>query len=219
MNEINRKYLIREFGEAITDYMDKIIWIDTESFTQRCLIENFGFNSQLLKSIRCNVVNGGYGLIDVRFFAKNKSRGFQLQYISLKDLKKLCELTTYLYDWEREEAVSIKPESINLTTNNFESWRYWDELDIYRHAEIISIHKLFEWLEKEILHQVTDDLERDKLQNILNSTAIKSDFKSKLGNEITLYNITDDNNENCGFAPFIFAGNEFLIVAAKRWGL
>ena len=40
-----------------------------------------------------------------------------------------------------------------------------------------------------------------------------------LGQRIVWYRMVDDNNENCGFAPYIFVGDRCLIVVAKQWDL
>ena len=39
MDEVSYRYLIKEFGEEITDYLDKVIWIDKKN----CIVEDFGF--------------------------------------------------------------------------------------------------------------------------------------------------------------------------------
>ena len=40
-----------------------------------------------------------------------------------------------------------------------------------------------------------------------------------LGEEIIFYKMEDDNDSNCGFAPYLFMGDRCLILVARCWQL
>jgi len=51
-----------------------------------------------------------------------------------------------------------------------------------------------------------------KLVEILNSKLFSSSNRN-----ISMYCITEDNNENTSFAPYFFVGDSCVAIIAKRW--
>ncbi len=148
---------------------------------------------------------------DIKLFRKPPSEVLNNNLISTKHLVELFHWAKQLY-----------PEELRYAEIN----EFWDELDLFRNTELEDIARfrayfscLFLEPESYDAEDPTESLLRER-EEILTQFL---DFVQPLlfGNdpdyEVSLYCLTDDNNENTAYAPYIFVGKQAMLVVLRQW--
>ncbi|KGF71380.1 hypothetical protein DO97_21565 [Neosynechococcus sphagnicola sy1] len=192
--------LIRQHGEAARSYEHDAVQIG-----ETYMIQNFGFDvsmqtalDELLEHRRLE----NYGLVDVRVFAipegftlfpgKEITEAEEEEYAAIDDLVQLCQ--------------ELYPD--DYPYYSLPEW--WTEADVRKASQImdaldfaIHMQRAFRLKEEE----------EETLKTWLGA------IQSQIGDEITRYDLEDNNNENCAFYPIIFVGDRCLILVAWRVAL
>lgn len=187
--------LIQQHGEAARLYENEAIQI---GFIY--IIPNFGFESTLqttLESLVDHRRSWRHGVVDIRVFAKPKDCKLfdsdeETTEIEIIDLMQLCRSL-----YPRQYFYRGLPE-------------WWTQEDMLEKAEVMEPIDFAVWMENTFC---PDELEEEAFDTWLNS------IKPWLGEEIMFYKMEDDDDSNCGFAPYLFVGDRCLILVARRWQL
>jgi hypothetical protein len=220
--DINKK-CISQFGEDIISQSSNLVLIK-----DKCLVQNYVTDT----SIDMNVVNEFIKLeriIGEKLWDQNHVNNFQVinnnyqlnaKYISHAYLKSLA-------------IFGINELGIYDTEDIFNE--YWDLLDMYRHIETPSGNKVEKWItqkfaDKKIAYEDyqidTDNI--DKLKKmIIRRTNIYDDaianiirlLTSSSTNQISVYNLLDNDNENVQDAQWVVVGKDYILVINKFWYL
>ena len=102
---------------------------------------------------------------------------------------------------------------------------YWDALTIYRQSKELSRRKFPAFFRGLFMRDETY-IEQDPEQQFLKlRTRVLNRLipylADHLFNEntplISMFSLSDDNNENTAFAPYVFYGQQVVVVVGKRW--
>ncbi|MEH1940809.1 MAG: hypothetical protein V7L01_11395 [Nostoc sp.] len=189
------KKLIQQHGEAAKSYANEAIQIgDTY------IIPNFGFDAAMQNYL--DLLLGGrktwnHGVVDIRVFTKPEDfRLFdcdeETTEIEIIDLLTLCR-NLYPNDYHYSQL----PE-------------WWTEEDMQNAAEVLDPLDFAIWMQDTFC---PDESEEEALNIWLKSV------QSWLGEGIIFYKMENDDDSNCGFAPYLFMGDRCLILVARCWQL
>lgn len=102
---------------------------------------------------------------------------------------------------------------------------YWDVLSIYRQSTELS-RRRFPAYFRGLFMRAETYLERDSSQEFLNRRTrvlnrlipyLSDHLFSEHSPLVSMFNLSDDNNENTAFAPYVFYGQQVVVVVGKRW--
>ena len=207
MSEIDKLELcLRQHGKEAQQYAEQAILVGNV-----CLIQNFAFKPDLLEALdrlfQNGIINDYAGICDIKIFRLPRHYlGFYKEQISIRGIVSLFEFCLHLYPGE---------------IGTLGQYQYWDELDIYRRAEVIDSVVFSSRIRDMFGYQgYPEGLEEQAEQLEQFIAAIRPElFYSKI-DKIMMYCMVNDNDENCSFAPYIFVGrNGCLLVVARKWVL
>ncbi len=149
----------------------------------------------------------------------------------------------YLHIYDRPESLGLMPyENVRvgdikaLFTAVKNLWpedtqylelddHYWDALTIYRQSKELSRRRFPAFFRGLFMRDETYT-ERDPEQQFLTRRTrvlnrLIPYLADHLFNEhtplISMFSLSDDNNENTAFAPYVFYGQQLVVVVGKKW--
>ncbi|MFN3926558.1 MAG: hypothetical protein ACK4QL_04365 [Pseudanabaenaceae cyanobacterium] len=148
---------------------------------------------------------------DIKLFRKPPSAILNNDLISTKHLVEL-------FYWVKD----LYPEELQYAAID----EYWDELDLFRNSEMENQQEFrnyvkYLFLEPEYYDE--DDAEgydlaqRERILNDLLKFLEVPMFGFDPDYEVSLYCLTDDQNENTAFAPYVFVGHTGLLILLREW--
>ena len=183
--------LVQQHGETAKAYEDDALVIGS------CyLIPNFGFPDSMQESLDSLLAprkDWTEGIVDIRVF--RKPSGYVL--FDTDEETTEFELTDLL-----SFVCSFYPRE--YPHRDFPEW--WTQDHMLNLAETFDSIDFSVWMQNSVGDEEDVDIFLQSLEAFL-------------GEEIIFYKMEDDGNENCGFAPYIFIGDECLILMARRWEL
>jgi hypothetical protein len=148
---------------------------------------------------------------DLKFFRKPTTEVLNNELISTKHLVEL-------FHWVK----SLYPEELAYAEIN----EYWDELDLFRNTEMEDRSRFRAYFSCLFLEPESYDAEdpeealleeREQIIEHLLDFCQPLLFGDEPDYEVSLYCLTDDNNENTAYAPYVFVGKQMMMVALRRW--
>ena len=149
----------------------------------------------------------------------------------------------YLYLYDRPESLGLMPyehvrvgDIKGMFTAVKNLWpedtqylelddHYWDALTIYRQSKELSRRKFPAFFRGLFMRDETYT-ERDPEQQFLTRRTrvlnrLIPYLADHLFNEntplISMFSLSDDNNENTAFAPYVFYGQQLVVLVGKKW--
>lgn len=187
--------LIQQHGEAAKAYENEAVQIgDTY------IIPSFGFDATMQNTLDLLLgprKNWNHGVVDIRVFAKPEDfilfdSDEETTEIEIIDLLTLCG-NLYPDDYPHSQL----PE-------------WWTDEDMQSAAEVLEPLDFAIWMQDTFR---PDESEEEALDIWLKSV------QPWLGEEIIFYKMEDDNDSNCGFAPYLFVGDRCFVLVARCWEL
>jgi hypothetical protein len=187
--------IIEQHGEAAREHEKNAIQIG-----DYYIIQDFGLdakNQNTLDSLIASRRNNTHGVVDIRFFKKPDD--------------------FILFDSD-EETVEIEMIDLCKMFGKFYPDDYyhsslpewWTDGDMRNTAEVMEPMDFGIWIQDEFR---PSESEEEILDVWLES------LQPFLGEELVFYKMEDDNNENCGFAQYIFDGDSCIVLVVKCWVL
>lgn len=187
--------LIQHHGEAARLYENEAIQIG-----DIYIIPNFGFALTIQTSLESLVDHRrswNQGVVDIRVFVKPKDcklfgsdeETTEIEYIDLMQLCRGLYPCQYFYPGLPE---------------------WWTQEDMLAASEVMDSLDFAIWMEDKFCPQELEEGAFDTWLKLM---------KPWLGEEIMFYKMEDDDDSNCGFAPYLFVGDRCLVLVARRWQL
>jgi hypothetical protein len=194
---------IKQHGEGARAYIDTAI-----ALGEMCLLPNFGFDPSV-QDVIDDLLKGqdpSYsGIRDVKIFAKASiCVEFDKDVIELHNIVEMFNVGKQFY-----------PEEIAEMEVYDQLGDYWSASEIYRSAKEFDVSAFGAWMYEIFLRDPEDLDRRAKVGKLIEIVNPKLFSKSK--QNISMYCMTEDNNENTSFAPYFFVGDRCLVIIAKRW--
>ncbi|MCS6782776.1 MAG: hypothetical protein RMI89_10890 [Gloeomargarita sp. SKYBB_i_bin120] len=164
--------------------------------------------SQLLQQ-ECRLGEAASGppfVRDIKLFQKPGYRGLDWDFIKVRHLRDL-------FTWVK----SIYPEVLAYIQLD----DYWDELDIFRNAQTQSPDEFWAFLRGLFLAEAYSNSRHVSDQDAL-LNELRRVLQTDLGDAaypISIYCLTDAENENTAFAPYVSVGHRCMIVTLRQWVL
>jgi len=148
---------------------------------------------------------------DIKIFSKPTSGVLNNDLISTKHLVELFHWVKALY-----------PEELAYAEIN----EFWDELDLFRNTEMEDRARFRAYFSCLFLEPESYDPEDPSEALVSERAAIIEQlldfcqpllFGDEPDYEVSLYCLTDDNNENTAYAPYVFVGKRAILVVLRQW--
>ncbi|MCS7226985.1 MAG: hypothetical protein NZ821_08345 [Gloeomargarita sp. SKYB31] len=143
---------------------------------------------------------------DIKLFQKPGSRSLDKDFIKVRHLRDL-------FTWVK----SIYPEELEYIQLD----DYWDELDIFRNAQTQLPAEFWVFLRGLFLAEAYSNNRHVSDQDAL-LNELRRVLQTDLGDAaypISTYCLTDAENENTAFAPYISVGHRWVVVTLRQWVL
>lgn len=187
--------LIQQHGEAAKAYENEAVQI---GYTY--IIPNFGFDAVMQNTLDLLLAprkDWNHGVVDIRVFTKPHD------YIPFDSNEETTEI----------EIIDFCSLIRNIYPHEYPYYElpeWWTEEDMQAAAEVLNPLDFAIWIQ--------DTFRPDESEEEILDMWLKS-VQPYLGEEVLFYKMEDDNNSNCGFAPYLFVGDRCLILVVRCWQL
>ncbi|KAF3889438.1 MULTISPECIES: hypothetical protein [Nostocales] len=187
--------LIQQHGEAAKAYENEAVQI---GYTY--IIPNFGFDAVMQNTLDLLLAprkDWNHGVVDIRVFTKPHD------YIPFDSNEETTEI----------EIIDFCSLIRNIYPHEYPYYElpeWWTEEDMQAAAEVLDPLDFAIWIQ--------DTFRPDESEEEILDMWLKS-VQPYLGEEVLFYKMEDDNNSNCGFAPYLFVGDRCLILVVRCWQL